>query len=475
MRFRRNPLVHVLIILVVTVIAIVGLKSHHFGIGDRHSLPPPLSGNATPVSLDRQNQLIATARKQRQQGRYEDAIDSLKSVIASNNSATAGAALLESAKDYMALGDNGSADEALSQLRSRYATSTEADEAQFQLGQVKAAEGKLGSAIDNLNAYGKRHPELTSYTNLLVARYQQQRGKTDAALKLASDVSNADVADRTKVDALEMMRGIQKSRSDWAAYLDSTNRLLELATIPSYRAELIYERSSAQLKLGQEDAALVGLRTIVSEYPDSGYASNAVNDISKLSKVDSESPTNLGLVQYDEGKYQLAMQTFNSALSTNPNDAKAWYYRAMSKLYGGDSWSAAVELKEMAQRYPDSSYSPQGLYTAGRIDEENGALDEARAAYEALIQVSPTSVEAVSGRLRLGIILFEQNDYQGVVDILVPIRGPSESRAQASFWAGKAYQKLGNARKATQAWNDATWSRSVWILWTSCRANVVRR
>ncbi len=455
MRFRRNPLVHVLIIVVVSVIAIIGLKTHHFGIGEHRKPQRSLTGSATPVSVDRQNQLIVTARKQRQQGRYEDAVSSLEAVIASKNGATVGAALLESAKDYVALGDNTSANEAITELRSRYPKSAEADEAQFQLGQVEASEGKFNKAVDDIQAYGIRHPELSAYTNLLIAKYQQQRGKSAEALKLASVVASSEVADRTRVDALELMRTIQKSGGDWPAYLDATNRLLALATIPSYRAELIYERSSAQLKLGQRDNALIGLRTVVSQFPDSGYASNAVSDLAKLSIDDPIGPTDLGLIQYDEGNYQLAMQTLNGARAGDSNDAMAWYYRAMSRLYAGDSWTAAVELKEMTQRYPNSSYTPEGLYTSGRIYEENGALDQARAAYESLVQVAPSSVEAVNGRLRLGIILFEQGEYQGVVTALGPIHGGAESRAQASFWAGKAYEKLGNLNKATQAWDDA--------------------
>ncbi|MGA7669518.1 MAG: transglycosylase SLT domain-containing protein [Nitrolancea sp.] len=456
MRFRRNPIIHVLVILVVLVIAVVGLKTHRFGIGGDGPKESAITGDATPVSLDRQNQLVETARKQRQQGRYEDAIDALKLVIASNNEATAAPALLESAKDHMALGDDSSAEETLKLLRKRYPKSSEADEAQFQLGQVEAAKGALSSAVENVQAYGKRHPLLSDYSALLAAKYQQQRGKSDAALSLASSVVVSDVADRTKVEALELMRDIQKSRNDWSAYLDSTNRLLSLATISAYRAELVYERSSAQLKLGQKDQAIAGLRMVVTEYPDSGYASNAVNDLVKLATGSPTPPSSLGLIQYDEGNYQLAMQTFNGVLGTDKNDSESWYYRAMSKLYAGDSWSAAVELKEMVQRYPTSSFTLKGLYTSGRIYEENGSLDDARSSYEALIQLSSHSVEATNARLRLGIILFEQSDYQGVVNTLRPVFGPSDARSQASFWEGKAYQKIGDMEKAKRAWTDAT-------------------
>jgi len=109
----------------------------------------------------------------------------------------------------------------------------------------------------------------------------------------------------------------------------------------------------------------------------------------------------------------------------------------------------------MSQRFPSSALTSQALYTAGRIYEENDSLDEGRAAYETLIQRFPHSVEATGARLRLGIILYEKNDFQGVIKVLSPVLSPAESRSQSSFWEGKAYQQLGERDKATQLWSDA--------------------
>ncbi len=454
-RLRRNPLVHVLIITIVLVVAIVGIKTNHFGIGQHASRNLSFAGSATPVSVSEQNQLLATARTLRNQGRYEEALSSLQPVIASTNSATIGAALLETAKNDIAIGNTGSAMDVLHELRGKYPTSLESDEAQFYVATLEAARGNLSAAIGDLKAYENRHAEIAPYINLLIAGYQEKRGELNDALNLAQSVATSEVALRTKVDALEKLREIQQKKKDEAGYLETTSKLLALATIPSYRAQLIYQRAASELKLGQKDAALADMRTVVQMYPDSGYASNAANDLTRLVGTSAVTDQQRGLIAFLNGSYQSAAVTFQAILSSNPENDTAWYYRAMSVLRGGDSWTAAIALNAMADRFPNSSLTPQALYTAGKLFEEDGDVKDARSAYEAIIKLAPQSVQATQGRLRLGIILYEAGEYQKLISTLSPIHGASATQAQSSFWEGKAYQQLGEPTKAAQAWTNA--------------------
>ncbi len=454
-RLRRNPLVHVLIIIIVLVVVTVGIKTNHFGIDQPASQNLSFAGSATPVSVSEQNQLLATARTLRNQGRYEEALSSLQPVIASKNSATIGAALLETAKNDMAIGNNGSAMDVLKELRRKYPESLESDEAQFHLATLEAARGNLSAAISDLKAYENRHVEIAPYIDLLIAGYQERRGDLNTALTLARSVAASGVVSRTKVDALEKMREIQQKKKDEAGYLETTSRLLALATIPSYRAQLIYQRAASELKLGQKDAAFADMRTVVQKYPESSYATNAANDLTTLVGTSSVTDQQRGLIAYLNGNYQSAAETFQAILSSNPDSDIAWYYRAISVLHSGDSWTAAIALNSMADRFPNSSLTPQALYTAGKLFEEDSDFKDARSAYEAIIDLAPQSSQATQGRLRLGIILYESGEYQKSITILSPIHGTSATQAQSSFWEGKAFQQLGESTKATQAWMNA--------------------
>lgn len=456
MRFRRNAVVHVLVIVTISVVALVGLNTHHYGIRSRETTMAILAGGASPVDVSTQNQLLMTAQVQRRQGRYEDAITSLEAVIASADAQTVGSALLESAKDYAAIGDTRTAVSALSTLRNKFPQSTAADEAQFQLGQSEATLGEYRSAISDLTEYAKRHPSVSPYIDVIMAGYQEKRGDLGTALSLAETAASSRIAVRGQVAALETIRDIEQKQQDFTSYLKTTNRLLELATIPSYRAELTYERASAEQKLGQNAKSIADLRTVVNTYPDSSYAIKALNDLNKLDPSNPVSADQSALIDYDRASYQSAMREFDSVLSTNPQDDEAWYYRAMSKLYSGDTWSAAVELLTMGDSFPTSRYTLGALYTAGKLFEENNDLYSAGQAYRMIIQLAPQSAEATNGRLRLGIVLYEQHDFSAAITTLAPIHGPSTSLAQASFWTGKAYQRLGDQTEAVQSWADAS-------------------
>ncbi len=377
MRFRRNPVVHIIILVIVAGVAISGLASNQFGIHGLHRGSGTPSPTISPVSLSEQANRLATARSLRFQGRYEQAMDSLRPVTISSKPDNAAVALLEIAKNQIALGDDSGAFDTLNRLRSRFQQTAAGDEAQFHLSRVEANRGDLSAAINDLHAYRSRHPEIVGYVDLLIAHYQLQRENLSEALHLAESVASSDVIDRAKVDALEQMRTVQKKQKDDRAYLDATNKLLELATFPSYRAELRYERASTELRLGQKDAGLADLRTVLSDYPDSGYAENAISDLEKLSGENAVSSEQKALVSYYRGRYQSAKESFHRLVSANSSNDKAWYYLAMSKLRSGDSWSAAIELKSMADRYPTSSLTPGALLTAGKIFEEEDDPDAA--------------------------------------------------------------------------------------------------
>ncbi len=455
MRFRRNPLLHVLVIVIVVAVAIFGIKSNQIGSRLHRRSPTPSGPPVTPAPVAEQSSLLTQARTLRLQGRYADAVSLLRSVTVVQEAANASAALLETAKDQIALGETADAANALKHIREKYPTTPAADEAQFQLSQVEASQRKWSQAIADLQAYGKRHPEIGSYVNLLLAQYEQDRGKQSEALALATDVANSSAIPRTRVAALETMRAIEKKQNHDAAYLKSTNELLSLASIESYRAELTYERAGSELRLGQRDAALGDLKTIVQQFPDSGYAINAINDLDKLVGTSVVSQQQRGLIDYYRGDYSSALQIFAAELSAHPGNDAAWYYRAMARLKNGDGWTAAVELAAMANRFPNSSLTPTGLYTAGRLYEENNDLTAARNTYQALIQRAPHSVESTNGRLRLGFVLFEQGDFTGAINALAPVHGDGPSQAQASYWEGKAYTKLGQVDQAKRAWTNA--------------------
>ncbi len=109
-----------------------------------------------------------------------------------------------------------------------------------------------------------------------------------------------------------------------------------------------------------------------------------------------------GQVFYRAGQYRTATELLDQELEANPNNAAARYYRAMSLLRAGDEVAAVDGLRSLADRLPDSPFAAPALATGGSWYEEHGRIDDARRAYESLVQHYPTAADTSDARFRLG-------------------------------------------------------------------------
>ncbi len=453
-RYRLYPIVMVVAILVLTLAA-VGVDKL---ILDRPSGPKP-STSILPLGTpsDAESQQIAAANKLALDGHDEDALAALKPLLDAPVPATAAQAAMATARIQLALGNSLGASDTLTALRDHFPQSPEGNDAQLMLAQIHASQGQRDRAITELIAYGKRNADIAPYVDLLIAEYLEDEGKSkDALAKAESLAGRKDVIQRVTIEALERVRAIQSQRGDDDAYIKTTNQLLDLATVPGYRAELIYERGNTEKAQGNIAAATNDLNEVVKTYPDSSYALQAAAALSGLNASSAVPSQQIGLLNYDAGNYQDAIAAFDNALAINPLDDTSWYYRAMSTLRAGDDQTATTQLAQLPVKFPKSQFIPEALYTAGRLNEGYGNLQTAHDDYQGAISRDPTTETANNARLRLGFVFYLQGQYQNAVDVLKQVSGDPDLLAQASFWQGKSYGQLKQTDNANAAWQQAS-------------------
>ncbi|HVX30639.1 MAG TPA: transglycosylase SLT domain-containing protein [Nitrolancea sp.] len=454
---RRYRLYHILVVAILLVLALSAVAVDKLILDRSHGPQPsvPLAAIGTPTTAEAQQ--LAAANKLFAEGHDEDALTALKPLMTASNPATAAQAAMATARIQIALSNSLAASDTLSALRDHYPQTPEGNDAELMLAQIHATQGQRDRAIKELTDFGKRNPDVSPYVDLLISEYLVDEGKSkDALAKVQALAARTDVIERVTIEALEQVRAIQLQRGDNDAYIKTTNQLLDLATVPGYRAELIYERGNAEKEHGDTTAAANDLNEVVKTYPDSSYALQAAAALSGLNSNTAVPSQQIGLLNYDAGNYQDAIAAFNDALSVNPFDDTAWYYRAMSTLRAGDDETATTQLSELPVKFPKSTHIADALYTAGRLNEGYGNLQTAHDDYQSAITHDPTSDTANNARLRLGFVLYLQGKYQNAIDTLKQVNGDSDQQAQASFWQGKAFQQLNQSDNANAAWQKAT-------------------
>lgn len=461
MRGFPNRWLHLLLAIVVLASVYLAWR----GDGDRAQLAgqteqpttPPAATQAGPEvttePLDPRERL-ARARRLLQGGDSSGAASLLGPLLGAEDPDLDAAARLALGRALLADGQAQAALDVLSELRQRHPGSEAADRAEFFIGLAWEALGDHRQAADTFRSYAERHPEIRAYLELRAASNLRQASDLDQAAALAESVAGQAPIRRAAVAALELVRAIAQQRGDHAGVVQVTSRLLELATLRPYRAELLYARAAAQRELGQLEA-VDGFLEVVTTAPDSPYAAPALAALDELGRGDAVLWEQRGLVYLNSGQYTAAIDAFSHALAINPGSDLAWYYRALARLRAGDSAGSAQELASLVDQFPASPFGPEALLTAGKLHEHASRVTEARLTYQRVLDQFPATPQASEARFRLGLLAYLGGDPAEAERLWREATADAGNRARAAFWLGKALEAAGNRDGATKAWEAA--------------------
>jgi soluble lytic murein transglycosylase len=342
----------------------------------------------------------------------------------------------------------------LSDLQQLHPDSEVADRAIFYSGIAWEALGDHRSAADAFRSLAQRHPEIAAYLEIRAAANLRDADAFEEAVALAERAAAHAPTRRAAVAALEEIRAVAQQRGDHTAVINVTSRLLELATLPFYRAELLYTRSTAQRALGQP-GAVEGFLAVVTNTPESPFAPAALSALDQLGHGDAVTAEQRGLISFFSGRYAEAIETFTQVLAVDPGNDLAWYYRALSRLRASDTEGAASELAELAEQLPASPFGPEALLTAGKLHEYAGRHAEAHLAYRRVADQFPGTPQAAEARFRIGLLAYAERDLAAATRLWSEAVVHDARPARVAFWLGKARAAIGDRHGAVEWWKAA--------------------
>jgi tetratricopeptide (TPR) repeat protein len=148
---------------------------------------------------------------------------------------------------------------------------------------------------------------------------------------------------------------------------------------------------------------------------------------------------NLGLVYKDLDRDGAAVEQFRRALELNPQLPEAHYQLGYVLFRNGDTQTAIPHLKSVIALNSPIAYLAHDLL--GQINTQDGDLIQARAHFEAFVQLQPSMAEA---RYNLGFLLVQMEDYEAAVghlEVAVEILPGFEAAARQLDYARSMLQQ----------------------------------
>jgi len=253
----------------------------------------------------------------------------------------------------------------------------------------------------------------------------------------------------------------------------------------------------AQITLGQTDQGYATYMEAVTQYPQ--YYSAYLALLKLLDAGVEVDLYYLGLVYYTGEQYGLAIDALIRYLNANPDfhESTAHYYLGLAYRHLGNyeeaikqwrilidthykekywpeafdqiadtQWTYLKDSNDAIQTYleflnlaPNYAEAPDFLYTAGRIAERAGDLNQATTLWERIGIDYSTSEIAYDGLFQAGIAQYRLGEYDIAVSHFASalgVAGNTGEQAGAHFWIGKCYNKLGEFQAAQSSFLQAS-------------------
>src|SRR5256886_5291973 len=145
----------------------------------------------------------------------------------------------------------------------------------------------------------------------------------------------------------------------------------------------------------------------------------------------------LGRIANNEKKYDDALKLVENALSRDPANVDARLVQAESWIAKGETKKAVNSIEDLDRTYPGS---PVVKYALARVYVRTNNLDQAIAAVDQVVNLSPRFLDAILLRAELRL---KKGDAQSVVDSLAAVVKQSPGLLQAELMLAEAYRALG--------------------------------
>jgi soluble lytic murein transglycosylase len=252
----------------------------------------------------------------------------------------------------------------------------------------------------------------------------------------------------------------------WAAARDGARPYLDAA---SRKGEARFFHLSALRELGEHDEYVAQTRALVSEFPDSSWAEEALNNLG----------THYILANDDERAAE-AFRDLYAAFPTGQRAERAAWKYGWWKYKNGDYAEAIRVFENAAAGFPRSDYRPAFLYWAARAHGRSGAAQQAEAR---LRLVHADYGNSYYGRLAQKNLSRRDRGLTSP-DYVVPARQPAaapepdplptENTIRLLLATGLYDDALGELRYAQRAWGTST-AIDATIAWAYHRKGELRR
>ncbi|MEA2603046.1 MAG: hypothetical protein QOF89_4038 [Acidobacteriota bacterium] len=155
-----------------------------------------------------------------------------------------------------------------------------------------------------------------------------------------------------------------------AAYEEGMGKLEDKTLHPA----ILRAIADSYFKEGKPDQAIEALKRSLTLAPDdpvtlqllvnllvgAGKESEAQTYMAKLpqgTKVDADTLLNIGIKSFNDGKMDQALEQFDRVVKENPNNADAYYFRALVYLNKSKNAEAKADLQKLLELDPNSKYA----------------------------------------------------------------------------------------------------------------------
>lgn len=196
-------------------------------------------------------------------------------------------------------------------------------------------------------------------------------------------------------------------------------------------------------------------------YLETGDLNQAHEEFEKIKAIAPDNDRayfGLGLTFYFQGKFALALRSYQKAINLNPQEPE--YYNNMAAVLGKlGRWNDVIQFCQVALDNPSYPTPSFAYYNIGCAYLNLGKPEDAAEYFKKSMAENPTYIET---HLQLGKALSQLGDFKGAIDSFkeakdLEVDAPSRDlslQAEIEYFLGKSYLGLGDIASAKSAFKS---------------------